>query len=178
MNHLIEPFHCCTRCIRVIIKTSFLLFFFYLFLLPPTCLLLGLRCIYLHLFCTGNGDKDGGSGDLWSSLLPGRHLEPTGLFHRHGWVSNCFMSAWALILNYRWLLEWMDSESVRLSTFTHCVTGQKPLVCNNLSILILACFILFQVVISLNPSWHEAQGYILTLSYYLEIWVITSLCGV
>lgn len=99
------------------------LIYLYIFFYPPYDFI-GLWCLYLHLLCTGDGDKDGGSGDFWSSLLPGRHLEPAGLFHRHGWVSNCFMSAWALILNYHMLLQWLNCKSAKLSSFTHYVTGR------------------------------------------------------
>lgn len=55
------------------------------------CLLAGLWCLHLHLLRIGDGGKDGGSWDLWPSLLPGRHLEQAGLLHRHGWVSNYVM---------------------------------------------------------------------------------------
>lgn len=49
---------------------------------------LGLRCVHLHLLCAGDGGEDGGSWDFRPPLLPGRHLEPAGLLHCHGWVSE------------------------------------------------------------------------------------------
>lgn len=61
------------------------------------CPLVGLRRIHLHLLCVGDGRKDGGSWDLWPSLLPGGHLEQAGLLHRHGWVST-HVVVFALIL--------------------------------------------------------------------------------
>lgn len=62
------------------------------------CSLIGLRCIHLHLLCIGDGGKDGGSWDLWPTLLPGRHLEQAGLLHCHGWVSNCFIMLTLILL--------------------------------------------------------------------------------
>lgn len=57
--------------------------------------LTGLWCIHLHLFRSGDGYKDGRPGDLWSTLLPWGHVEPTGFLHRHGRVrtfcSFCFI---------------------------------------------------------------------------------------
>lgn len=47
----------------------------------------GIRCLYLHLLCAGDGGEDAGSGDLRPSLLPWRYVEQAGLFHRHGRVS-------------------------------------------------------------------------------------------
>lgn len=51
--------------------------------ISPSLYLLGIRCIYLYFLCTGDGGEDGGSGDLWPSLLSWRYLEQTGLFHRY-----------------------------------------------------------------------------------------------
>lgn len=48
----------------------------------------GLRRLHLHLLRPGDGGEDGGPGHLRPPLLPGRHLEPPGLLHRHGRVSD------------------------------------------------------------------------------------------
>lgn len=57
---------------------------FSLSLAPPA----GLRRLHLHLLRPGDGGEDGGPGHLRPPLLPGRHLEPLGLLHRHGRVSR------------------------------------------------------------------------------------------
>lgn len=48
----------------------------------------GLRRLHLHLLRPGDGGEDGGPGHLRTPLLPGRHLEPSGLLYRHGRVSD------------------------------------------------------------------------------------------
>lgn len=47
-----------------------------------------LRRFHLCLFCRGNDSQDDRAGDFREEMLPGRHLEPPGLLHRHRGVSQ------------------------------------------------------------------------------------------
>lgn len=73
-------------CLTEVPKALFLFHSWYLVSLCPCVFLSGFWCIHLHLLCSGDGYKDGRPGNLWKTLLPRGHVEPTGFLYRHGRV--------------------------------------------------------------------------------------------
>lgn len=69
----------------------------------------GFWCVHLHLLRSGDGYKDGRPGNLRSTLLPRRHVEPTGFLYRHGRVrTSC--SLYFIAFLYEGTLMRVNSE--------------------------------------------------------------------